>query len=379
MSEAFHDGLIMIDSQSRVLFWNSAAERLFGVSSAEILGQDMHAIFLDKEDCRQVKQGMKQFALTGTGPVVGKLGEYSAYDKQGREFPVEVGVASFQIDDQWYAVGTVRDISERKAAEEALRDAEEHSRLVLESAGEGIFGVDAAGGLLFINTAACKMLNICNTDVTGQNVHELIHHSYPNGTPYAIEDCPMHKSFVLGETYTVANEVLWRMDGSSFHVEYTSSPIRKSQTTVGAVVTFRDITERLATEMALRESELQMQFILGTSPVGVAFSANGVFHFVNPKFQIMFGVAVGDPEQNLYADDGLREDLVKRMHAGEPIHDWEMRMRNAEGQVRDYLVTYLPHEHQGEEGILGWFTDITDRKQAERAVRESEKTTAHDF
>ncbi len=373
MSEAVHDGLIMIDSQSRVLFWNSAAETLFGVTAAEILGQDMHTIFLSQEDCQQVKQGMKQFALTGKGPVVGKLDEYLAYDKQRREFPVEVAVASFQIDDQWYAVGTVRDISERKAAEEALRDAEERSRLVLESAGEGIFGVDGKEGVLFINTAACKMLDICNIDIIGQNVHELIHHSHADGSPYPIEDCPMHKSFTLGETYTVDEEVLWRMDGSSFHVEYTSSPILKNEEIVGAVVTFRDITGRLEAEMALRESELQMQFILGTSPVGVAFTTNGVFQFVNPKFQLMFGVSVGDGSQALYEDYGMHEELVTRMQAGEPIHDWELRMYDAERQIRDYLVTYLPYEHDGEDGVLGWFSDITDRKQAENAVRESEK------
>ena len=353
MSEAIHDGLIMIDSESRVLFWNSAAEALFGVSAQEILGQDMHTIFLSEEDCKQVKLGMKQFALTGTGPVVGKLAEYSAYDKQGREFPVEVGVASFQIDEQWYAVGTVRDISERKAAEEALRDAEERSRLVLESAGEGIFGVDGEGCLLFINTAACAMLDICNIDIIGQNVHDLIHHSYADGTPYLITDCPMHQSFTLGKTYTIADEVLWRMDESNFHAEYTSSPIVKNETIVGAVVTFRDITERIASENALRESEHQLQLILDTSPVGVAFSTNGVLRFVNPKFEQMFGASVGDPSPDLYVEEDVREDMLNRLQAGERIRDWELRMYNAEHEARDYLTTFLPYGRQGGRRYIG--------------------------
>ena len=373
MSEAVHDGLIMIDSQSRVLFWNTAAEELFGVTAAEILGQDMHSIFLSQEDCLQVKQGMKHFALTGTGPVVGKLDEYRAYDKQGREFPVEVAVASFQIDEQWYAVGTVRDISERKAAEEALRDAEERSRLVLESAGEGIFGVNAEGGLLFINTAACKMLDICDIEVIGENVHQLIHHSYADGSEYPMEDCPMHKSFTQGETYTVVDEVLWRMDGSCFHVEYTSSPILKDEVIVGAVVTFRDITERLEAENALRESEQRLQSILDTSPVGVAISCKGVVHFANPKLQKMFGINVGDPTPDLCVDEGAYDALVERVQKGEQVRDLELRMYNVERNVRDYLITFLPYDHQGEPGVLGWITDITELKQAELAVKESEK------
>ena len=244
MADASHDAVIMINSSGEVLFWNQAAERMFGYSAEDALGKEMHMLFVPEDYRAQAFAGLEQFARTGTGVALGKVLELYAQDGEGKRFPVEVAVSPFKLDDGWYAVGQVRDITERKKAEEALRDAEERSRLVLESAAEGIFGVDENGGLLFINTSACDMLGICDIDTMGKNVHELIHHSHEDGSYYPEEECPMYLSFSRGETHTVNDEVLWRADDTSFPVEYSSSPIFKDENVVGAVITFRDITER---------------------------------------------------------------------------------------------------------------------------------------
>jgi two-component system sensor histidine kinase/response regulator len=127
---------------------------------------------------------------------------------------------------------------------EDLRASEEKSRLLLESVGEGIFGVDVDGKVAFINPAANKMLDYGPKELIGKKIHKKIHHSYADGSVYPKSECPMYLTYTDGTDHHVTDEVLWRKDGSSFPVEYTSMPIKKDGQIVGAVVTFMDITER---------------------------------------------------------------------------------------------------------------------------------------
>ena len=88
----------------------------------------------------------------------------------------------------------------------------------------------------FINPAGLAMLGFEADDLIGQKIHPLIHHTRSDGSPYPVEDCPMHHSLVQGTFSNVDDEVLWRRDGTSFPVEYTSVPIRKDEAVIGSVV-----------------------------------------------------------------------------------------------------------------------------------------------
>jgi diguanylate cyclase (GGDEF)-like protein/PAS domain S-box-containing protein len=136
---------------------------------------------------------------------------------------------------------------------EALRQSEERSHLLLHSAGEGILGVDTTGQVTFINPAALRMLGFVVEEMLGQSVHGLIHHSHADGSSYPVEDCPMYASYTRAADTHVTDEVLWRKDGSSFPVEYSSMPITKDGKVTGAVVTFQDITERKQSEEKIRQ------------------------------------------------------------------------------------------------------------------------------
>jgi len=138
-------------------------------------------------------------------------------------------------------------------AQDQLRETEERSRLILESAGEGIIGVDANGRITFVNPAALRVLGYEKEDFVGQGLHDLVHHSLGDGTPYPIEDCPMYQSYAYGDVHRVDNEVLWRKGGTSFPVEYSSTPVTKEGAVVGAVITFRDTTERMKMDAELKE------------------------------------------------------------------------------------------------------------------------------
>lgn len=131
--------------------------------------------------------------------------------------------------------------------------------LLLESTGEGIFGIDLDGRCVFINRAGAQMIGQQASDVLGQNMHSLTHHSHADGSNYADSECPIFNAFRQGLSCRIDTEVFWRRDRSAFAVEYSSYPIMDGATVRGAVVTFVDITERKQSADALREAKFALE------------------------------------------------------------------------------------------------------------------------
>lgn len=126
--------------------------------------------------------------------------------------------------------------------------------LLLASTGEGIYGIDNHGACTFINQAGARLIGWQPQEVLGRNMHTLTHHSRADGASYPESDCPIFQAFRLGQPCRVDAEVFWRRDGSSFPVEYSSSPIIDQGVVRGAVITFVDITERQAVAQALQRA-----------------------------------------------------------------------------------------------------------------------------
>ena len=122
MSQASHDALITINSAGKILFWNPSAERIFGYASGEAKGQDLHELLAGQTDEEQAKKGLRQFAHSGKGAIMERTREVMARHKDGHFFPVELSVASFRLNGEWLAVGSVRDITARKEAERKLQE-----------------------------------------------------------------------------------------------------------------------------------------------------------------------------------------------------------------------------------------------------------------
>ena len=131
--------------------------------------------------------------------------------------------------------------------------------LLLESTGEGIFGIDLDGHCMFINRAGARMIGFEPAQVLGSNMHELTHHSHADGSPYPDSDCPIFNAFRRGLPCRLDTEVFWRRDGGSFAVEYSSYPILDGAQVRGAVITFVDITERKRAADALREANAALE------------------------------------------------------------------------------------------------------------------------
>ncbi len=136
------------------------------------------------------------------------------------------------------------DITEQHEAEEALHLATRQRELILESVGDGIFGMDLEGRLTFINQAAARALGYAPEQLTGRAVHEVIHHSHADGTPYSKATSPILQAMHRSESVRMRDEVFWRQDGVSFPVEYSANPLIEEGHISGMVVAFQDVTER---------------------------------------------------------------------------------------------------------------------------------------
>jgi PAS domain S-box-containing protein len=161
-----------------------------------------------------------------------------------------------------FALQEARDKLEVRVQErtQALEQTSKEKRLLLDSAGDGIFGIDSEGRVKFINRAALDMLGWEEQELLGDNMHELTHHTKFDGSPYPRDECPVHSTMSSSSTNRITDELFWRKDGSSITVEYTSTPIVEDDgRTTGAVVVFKDITERKQAEQlmidARREAE----------------------------------------------------------------------------------------------------------------------------
>jgi PAS domain S-box-containing protein len=145
-------------------------------------------------------------------------------------------------------------VQERTILEQVdkLDHALQQNRQILESAGEGIYGLDVHGNTTFVNPAAEKMMGYSSEEMIGKPQHPLIHHTRADGTAYPREECHIYEAINDGKVHQEDGEVFWRKDGTSFPVEYASTPIYENKKIVGAVVTFRDISERKESEKNLK-------------------------------------------------------------------------------------------------------------------------------
>jgi diguanylate cyclase (GGDEF)-like protein/PAS domain S-box-containing protein len=248
ITNAANDAIMMMDNKGNISYWNPAAEHILGYTSAEAIGMNLHKLIAPERFLTGHLAAFPEFQKTGKGNAIGKTLELAARRKDGREIDVNLSLSAVKIEGAWHSVGIIQDITEHKQAEAALASLSRQNELILNSAAEGILGLDLQGNHSFVNSAAAKMFGYEVEELIGRPGHSTWHHTKPDGKPYPAEECKILAVHLDGVVRRVSTEVFWRKDGSSFPVEYASTPIYEQGRTAGVVVTFADITERKKTE-----------------------------------------------------------------------------------------------------------------------------------
>ena len=134
-------------------------------------------------------------------------------------------------------------------------------KLLLNAVGEGIYGFDLSGNAVFVNPAAERMTGWKAQELLGKKIHQYHHHSHADGSPYPADECQIYCTMFDGKRREVKNEVFWRKDGTSFAVEYTSTPVYRQGELIGAVAVFRDISAQQQTQNELKQALEQVKHL----------------------------------------------------------------------------------------------------------------------
>ncbi len=277
------DGIIVADDQGRIETFNAAAERIFGYSAGEAIGKPLGDLLpfvrdeahngrflprLEPGDCQQ--HALRREVL--------------AVRKDGSTCPLEVAISTTCVDKSRIFTVLARDISERKRAEEELRRLHLQNDLILNSAGEGIFGVDPQGRFIFINPAGAKMLGYEPQELIGRPCREVLG---PPGAASAQADpaALIQKTLADGQPRSLETAVLPRRDDSTFPARYTCMPIRDRDRISGVVVTFADITGQKRLEQQLAQA--QKLESIGQLAAGIAHEINTPTQYIGDNIRFL--------------------------------------------------------------------------------------------
>lgn len=301
-------GIGYSDLDGNLLNHNQALCDILGYSEDELMS--LHFLDLTPPEYNDMEAEMIGHVM-GTGQSV--YYEKELIRKSGRRIPVSLSV--FKVTDKNakdIGLGAViRDISQEKKTRDQVAESEEMFRLFLESTAEAVYGTDMEGYVTFINPSGLETLGYeKQEELLGKKIHDIIHYKSLDGTPITEVDCPVHRARSQGMPIS-ADDVFWRKDGTSFPVEYLSSPIRKKNQTVGTVVFFVDITDRKKQRQQLLDALEQKEILL-----------KEVHHRVKNNLQVIAGMV----QLQLVSDDSglLAESLgemVNRIHTMAILHE----------------------------------------------------------
>jgi two-component system, chemotaxis family, CheB/CheR fusion protein len=377
--EAALDCIITIDHTGRIIEFNPAAEKTFGYSQTEVLGQQMADLIIPPALQDQHRQGLAHYLTTGEGPVLRQHIELTAKRADRTEFPVELSIVPLPSQGQPIFTGFIRDITKRKAAEATLRASEERFRTLIEHSWDSIWLLAADGVFLYASSATHRILGYAPGEVIGQNVFQLIH---PEDFPHTTE---AFKQLLHPLNGTVTAQARIRhKDGSWRWLEGIGHNRLAEPGLQAVVINCRDITERRQAEVALRQANLvvenspavlfRWQAVEGW-PVRLVSENVAQFGYSAEAFlseTLQYGSLIHpDDLKGLVQELGYSAHRVERFQlqyrlvtkAGEVrwVSDWRVVERDPEGQLTHY------------QGIV---IDITESKQAEEAFLARDQALA---
>ncbi|HLN72246.1 MAG TPA: PAS domain S-box protein [Prolixibacteraceae bacterium] len=276
--------IVVLDKNGKVNMFNETAEKITGYKFGELKGKNWFEVMVPRG--RYPKVWDEFVSLTRIGnmpktfenPILTKSGEERIISWQNgllREGEKTTGSISFGID-----------ITERIKADKMLANLNRQHQMILNSAAQGILGLDLKGNHTFCNQSAALMLGYSVEELIGHHSHTLWHHSKPDGSVYPEDECLIVKTLINGERHHNESEVFWRKDGTCFPVNWSCTPICEDNKVVGAVVTFTDITDKKQKEQETLKFKLGMEHsndaIFITDP-------QGKITYINESFRKIYG------------------------------------------------------------------------------------------
>jgi PAS domain S-box-containing protein len=362
------DGMVTINAHGEVVLWNRAAEKMFGYTTDEVIGKPL-TIIMPERFQEAHKSSLDRVASGGKPKVIGKTVEMAGLKKDKSEFPLELSLAKWKTGEGVFFTAVIRDITERKQAEEKLRISEKRYRQLLENLQEGVWVIDKDACTTFVNRPMAEMLGYTQNEMLGKHLFSFMDE---RGVEIANLNLERRKQGIKEQ-----HEFEFiRKNGKRLYAILETSPIVDDDGNyIGALAGVLDITERKQTEEALKENEEKFRSLVeSTSDWIWEINLNGVYTYASPKVKELLGyepeeVIGKTPFDLMPAEEANRvantfKDIVA---ASKPIEGLENTCRHKNGHLVVLETSGVPVlDSKGQlRGYRGIDRDITERKQAE--------------
>ena len=377
------DALISIDSDSKVMSWNSSAESLFGYSKEEIIGQSIHAI-IPKSYRELHDTGITRVNKGGKHHVIGKTVDLTAVKKDGTEFPISLTLSTWKVDGNSFYGAIIKDITQRVAMEEELRRSEQQMRAILESANDGIITANSKGNILSWNKAAFNIFGYDEKEVVGQSLTIIIPEQYKSSHEKGIERVTSGGAHhVIGKTVELAG---LHKDGRQIPIELSLSTwlIDNERYYCGII---RDISERKFNEELQLANHLKFQSLTQSATDAIiSASSDGMIQSWNKAAEHIFGYhekdVMGKPLTIIIPKEfrEAHEAGIKRVATGGKRHvigkSVELFGLHKDGHTFPIELSLSTWNVGGKVFYSGIIRDISERKENENKLKEQKEILA---
>jgi len=292
------DAVLILGSDGRIRASNVAAQRLFGYAGAELCNRSFTELMVElgPADLPGVDRSAEDDQQSHPGPVV-RVGRTAS----GETVPVELTVTWLGEMEFACYVAVIRHPRQRHHMDEAVGRLQRLNDLILDSTSEAIFSIDRDGRITSSNRSASRLLGYSSGELLGASIHELVHHSRADGSPYPHTECQFYQGLSTGRTLRLPGETVWRRDGTPMPVTMSFAPIRDDDSVIGAVQTFVDMSEHEAVNkikdefLSLVSHELRTPLTSIRGSLGLL--AGGVFGPLDPEPAKMVDIAIHNTDR----------------------------------------------------------------------------------
>jgi len=369
VTESTIDAIISADSDGKIISWNGGAENIFGYKKEEAL--DKPLTFLMPERYRDAHaMGLDRMSLTGESKVIGKVLELAGQRKDGSEFPLEISLATWEMNGERFFSGIIRDITEKK---KTVGDLQLFKDLLNQSS-DAIYIIDAeTGRILGINEKSCSSTGYSREELLNMPVLDI---------EAELSDKVSWESHVklVREGNTTFEGVHKRKDGGTYPVEVNTKLLTLDDKEY-LIAVARDVTQRKLMEEELKENVERYNVLFNNAPIAIYVAQDERVKFANPKTAEITGHTheellskpfigfIHEEDRNM-----VLERYYQRLRGESPPSTYSFRLVTGKGDIKWVELNVTEFSWEGRPAVLCHLSDITERKYLEEEIIEMATT-----
>jgi PAS domain S-box-containing protein len=354
------DAIICIDTAGLITFWNPQAQQIFGWHENEVMGKMLSEIIIPQPYRAMHDQGIKNYIRTGEGPVLNKLLHLNAINRQQEEFPVELTVLPIKQGGEEFFCAFIRDITERKKAEEAIKESEEKYRTLVEQASDGIFIADNTGKFIMVNSSGSNMSGYTTEELKNLTIYNLVNPQSLVTNPFKFEE--MHQP--QGGR---SERKMVRKDGVEIDVEISAKFLSDKR----FIAFIRNISERIKAQEALMASEEKYRSLVEQASDAIFIAdTDGRFITVNSSACKLSGHTEAKLLQMTIFDFAVKADIEKQAFRFDELRQGKTTVteRLMKGQAGNSVHVEITSKLLSNGRLLSFVRDISERIKAQNEI-----------